>query len=103
MLNLAMAFGQDIAQSAIQIGATASNASNAIWVLAVAWGAVANIGYCVLLLVRNGTVSAFGTPRSAGHWLMGALMGALLVCGVTVYGSGPLLSASGVRFLGGPF
>ncbi len=88
MLNLAMAFGQDIARRAVELGATTYHASNAIWVIAVAFGAIANTGYCILLLVRNGTASVFRARGTASHWLLGIMMGSLWFGGVTVYGSG---------------
>lgn len=88
MLNLAMAFGQDIARRAIDLGATTSHASNAIWVIAVACGAIANTGYCIFLLVRNRTASVFRGRGTASHWLLGAMMGSLWFGGVTVYGGG---------------
>lgn len=88
MLNLAMAFGEDITHSAIELGATSSKAPNSIWVLAVAFGAIANVGYCVWLLIRNRTSRAFRAPKSLSHWMMGVLMGGLWFGGVTIYGSG---------------
>jgi len=88
MLNLAMAFGHDIAARAATLGASPSNASNAIWALAVALGAFANVGYCLMLLIRNGTSRVLVAPRSASHWWLAILMGALWFSGVNVYGRG---------------
>lgn len=102
MLNLAMAFGEDIARQAVNLGASALNASNAIWVLAVAFGAIANAGYCIWLLIRNRTASALGKPGTLGHWVLGALMGALWFGGVTVYGSAATALGSWGAILGWP-
>jgi len=102
MLNLAMAFGQDIAVQAVALGASASNAPNAIWVLAVACGAIANVGYCVFLLIRNGTGSVLLASDSLSHWFMGALMGAVWYWGITVYGRGATALGSWGAVLGWP-
>jgi L-rhamnose-H+ transport protein len=102
MLNLAMAFGQDIARSAIELGATRTSASNAIWVLAVAFGAIANAGYCIWLLIRNRTGRLLMAPRSVRYWALGILMGALWFGGVTIYGSGAAALGSWGAILGWP-
>lgn len=102
MLNLAMAFGRDIAAHAVELGASVSNAANAIWVLAVAFGAIANVGYCVFLLIRNRTGSVLRAPNSVSHWLMGTLMGAVWFAGITVYGRGAAALGAWGAVLGWP-
>jgi L-rhamnose-H+ transport protein len=102
MLNLAMAFGQEIATRAIELGGTKSNASNAIWALAVAFGALANAGYCITLLLRNRSASAFRAPNTANHWLLGALMGGLWYGGITLYGHGASALGTWGTVLGWP-
>jgi L-rhamnose-H+ transport protein len=102
MLNLAMAFGQDIAARAAALGASASNASNAIWALAVALGSIANVAYCVTLLIRNRSARVFFAPRSAGHWSLGVLMGALWFSGVNVYGRGAAMLGEWGAVMGWP-
>ena len=102
MLNLAMAFGRDIARQAVNLGANVANASNAIWVLAVAFGAIANAGYCIWLLARNRTAAVLMKPSTLSHWALGALMGALWFGGVTVYGSAATALGSWGAILGWP-
>lgn len=56
MLNLALAFGSDIAHRAQTVGgASEAMASNAVWAIAVLSGAVANLVYCSYLLTSKGT------------------------------------------------
>lgn len=88
MLNLSFAFGAEIAVHAVSQGATPVNAVNAIWVLALASGALVNVGYCATLLHRNATAAVLKAPGTGMHWLMGVLMGTLWMSGVAVYGSG---------------
>jgi L-rhamnose-H+ transport protein len=102
MLNLAMAFGHNIAVRATALGASPLNASNAIWALAVALGAIANVGYCVVLLVRNRSGQAFFATRSASHWWLGVLMGALWFSGVNVYGRGAAMLGGWGAVMGWP-
>jgi L-rhamnose-H+ transport protein len=56
MLNLALAFGSDIADRAQTVGgASETMASNAVWAIAVLSGSIANIGYCSYLLSSKGS------------------------------------------------
>jgi L-rhamnose-H+ transport protein len=88
MLNLALAFGAPVAETATRNGATIAAAQNAIWALAVSAGAVANIGYTLLLLFKNQSWGKFAEGRSVGGLLLAAAMGALWMGGISVYGSG---------------
>ena len=75
MLNFSFAFGGELQQRALAAGASRDAASNAIWPLCLTAGLIANAGYSILLLRRNGTWGLFrGAP---GHWLKGGLMGLL--------------------------
>jgi L-rhamnose-H+ transport protein len=88
MLNLAFAFGAPVAEAAAHSGATPSAAQNAIWALAVGAGSLPNIGYTLLLLFRNKSWGGFGAAGSGRNLLLAAVMGALWMAGIMVYGSG---------------
>jgi len=85
MVNYAFAFGQDIAAQAIQQGVSPARAAYAVWPVALAGGLLPNLAYCIYLLFRNRTWSAF-----RGHWLrdgsMGALMGIFWMGAMAIYG-----------------
>lgn len=88
MLNLALAFGSPIVDAAMRAGVTQSAAQNAIWALAVGAGSLANIGYTVWLLCRNGNWRQFGKGAAARNWLAAVAMGVLWIAGIILYGAG---------------
>ncbi|MFQ5684678.1 MAG: L-rhamnose/proton symporter RhaT, partial [Candidatus Binatia bacterium] len=88
MLNFSLAFGEGIAQRAVELGAEPASAPNAIWALAVCSGFVVNAGYCSYLLLRNKTWGGFSERGTAPYWVLGIVMGALWMFGISVYGMG---------------
>lgn len=87
MLNFSFAFGGELQQRALAAGASRDAASNAIWPLCLTAGLIANAGYSVLLLGRNGTWRLF-RGASAAYWFWGFLMGLLCFGSFIVYGAG---------------
>jgi L-rhamnose-H+ transport protein len=87
MLNFSFAFGDELQQRALAAGASQNAASNAIWCLCLTAGLIANAGYSMVLLQRNGTWKLFGRAPSS-HWLWGSLMGLLCFGSFIVYGAG---------------
>jgi L-rhamnose-H+ transport protein len=88
MLNLALAFGAPIADSAVKNGASAAGGQNAVWALAVGAGALVNISYTLSLLFRGRSWGAYRGAGNARSWLAAAAMGILWMLGVVVYGAG---------------
>lgn len=88
MLNFSLAFGESITERAVELGAKPTSAPNAIWALAVGSGFVVNAGYCLHLLLRNKSWGAFGDRGTSSYWLLGTMMGALWMFGISVYGMG---------------
>jgi L-rhamnose-H+ transport protein len=86
MLNFTFVFGAELQRMALARGAAPGLASNAIWPLALTAGAITNAGYAWLLLKRNRTAAELKGP--AGHWALGAAMGALCFASFLVYGQG---------------
>jgi len=86
MLNFSFAFGDELQQRALAAGATRDAASNAIWCLCLTSGLIANAGYSVLLLNRNGGWKKFSTAPA--NWMWGSLMGLLCFGSFIVYGAG---------------
>jgi L-rhamnose-H+ transport protein len=88
MLNFSFAFGSEIAANAVKHGASPSNATNAIWALALLGGFISNGGYCILRLTKNNSWSKFQSPDATKLWLLAALMGILWTGGILLYGRG---------------
>jgi L-rhamnose-H+ transport protein len=102
MLNLAMAFGQDIGRRAVEAGAKSANASTAILVLAVASGAVSCVAYCTWLLVKKRTFPVLSDSSARRGWWLGALMGALFFGGIYIYGRGSTAMGNWGAIVGWP-
>ncbi len=85
MLNLAFAFGQGIAEEAIQQGASPLVAGCAVWPIALLGGLIPNATYSLWLLSRNHTWKHFKCARCLDLWL-GCLMGILWMGAFAVYG-----------------
>jgi L-rhamnose-H+ transport protein len=85
MLNFALAFGEPILKRAVQPGgASPANATYAVWVIALLGGLPVNLLYCVYLLNRNKTWSAF-LSRSY-DWVGAVLMGLMWMGSIALYG-----------------
>jgi L-rhamnose-H+ transport protein len=86
MINYSFAWGQPIAEQAIQSGVSPASASYAVWPIGLAGGLLPNLAYCILLLGRNRTWAAFRGP-----WLpdagMASLMALLWMGAMAAYGA----------------
>jgi L-rhamnose-H+ transport protein len=88
MLNFSFAFGSEIRDNAIRMGAPASQAVNAIWVVALAGGFISNGGYCAVLLTKNKTWSRFWERGALSQCGLSFAMGILWTGGLLLYGWG---------------
>ena len=88
MLNFSFVFGDELRLRALQAGASSAMAANPVWALTVTGGFVANFIYCVYLLNKNRTWSAFHEGNAFANWPLGLSMGLLWFGGTVVYGIG---------------
>jgi L-rhamnose-H+ transport protein len=89
MLNFGFVFGEEMRQLTLRAGATTAMSGNGIWALAVTCGCLPNAAYCIYLLNKNHTWSAFRETTSGFGYALGAsFMGLLWYGGVVVYGMG---------------
>jgi len=96
MMNFAFAFSEPISQAAVNLGATASNALNAVWLITLAGGFIPNLAYTGFLLNRNRTWGNYLLPKTRSFWLIGLGMAVLWFVGLLFYGWG----AAGMGTLG---
>lgn len=96
MLNYSFAFGSEITTQAIRLGASPTEAVNAIWAVALVGGFVSNGGYCLIRLNRNQTWGEFQKNGALVNCALATLMGVLWTGGLLFYGWG----ASGMGNLG---
>jgi L-rhamnose-H+ transport protein len=97
MMNFSFVFGDELRVRALQSGASNAMAANPIWALTLTAGFVANFLYCMYLLNKNRTWSAFREGNPSSYWLLGILTGLLWFGGTLLYGMG----AASLGSLGG--
>jgi L-rhamnose-H+ transport protein len=86
--NLGFAFGSAITASAVRHGAAEGSAPNLLWAVITLPLFACNASYCAYLLERRRSFHKFLQWRSASHYLLAALMGALWLGGMVFYGIG---------------
>jgi L-rhamnose-proton symport protein (RhaT) len=88
MLNMAFAFSQPVVKAGMEAGASSTGALNAVWMVALGGGFIANAGYTGYLLIRNKTWANFTLPGTGRAWAIGLGMAILWTGGVVLYGRG---------------
>ncbi len=88
MLNLAFAFSQGVSKAAVEIGASESGGLNAVWMIALVGGFIANGIYTAYVLTRNRTWKNYFFPRTGAFWFYGLGMALLWYGGLVLYGRG---------------
>lgn len=91
MLNFALNFSEQIKAAASAAGASDTGRTDLVWAITLIGAFAANLAYCAVLLTRNGTWSNYARRATGSHWFHGALMGALWMLSMTVYGRAAVL------------
>ena len=86
MLNLAFNFSQSIKDASLAVGATESSAADPVWALTLLGGLTTNVVYCSILLTSNRTWNDYTKPRTLSHWFLAALMAAIWMPSIALYG-----------------
>jgi L-rhamnose-H+ transport protein len=86
-LNFGFTYGNSITQRAQILGASASNAPNALWMVLMMAGFVANTFYCCYLLFTKGTWEKYGT-ETLRYFSWAFVMAALWIASLVAYGCG---------------
>jgi len=95
MFNFGYAFGTPIQRAAMSLGATADNATNAVWLVMLPAGGIVNLTYCYYLARRIRTVERF-FQGAARDWVSAVSMAVMWTGSVVLYGWG----ANGLGKLG---
>lgn len=91
-LNLGFAFSGDIIRKSIERGAGPATGGYAVWSLALAAGFLPNLFYCLYLLFRQRTFTAFFQKEWLRETLLAVSMAVLWLSGVLLYGAGATLA-----------
>jgi L-rhamnose-H+ transport protein len=102
LVNFALIYGTEITQKAQGMGAGPLSAINALWALVFTANYLANVGYCIYLILRNGSVGQLFEKGTVTYWGRAILMGILWAGGVVVYGAGAYKLGRYGAFIGFP-
>jgi L-rhamnose-H+ transport protein len=86
-LNFSFAFGSGIAGAAVAAGASKTNATYAVWAIAMLGGMVPNLAYALIRCARNDSWRRFAMSPQTDIPL-GILMGTLFMGSTALYGMG---------------
>lgn len=100
-VNLGLAFGSPLAEAARAAGASALNASNAVWLPLMLAGAMPNLLYCLWLLGKNRTVRRF-PAGGASHWALAFVMAVFWFGSTLLYGLSTVTLGAWGAILGWP-
>lgn len=88
--NLGFAFGHEISQRALELGAGPTGSGSAIWSVILLPVFLCNFLYSLYLLRKNRSTPLFREPGTGHYWGLAILMGVLWMGGMAAYGSGAL-------------
>ena len=86
--NLALTLGSEITQRARELGATDLGSVNALWAVAISPLFLTSAAYCLFLMRRGNSFRTFRQPGTGYYWLLVAIMGAVQMAGIALYGFG---------------
>jgi L-rhamnose-H+ transport protein len=102
LVNFAFIYGTEITHQARNSGADPLSAINAIWALVFTANYLANVGYCVYLIFRNGNAKKLFASGTGSYWLRAIFMGVFWSGGIVVYGVGAYKLGKYGAFVGFP-
>jgi L-rhamnose-H+ transport protein len=86
LFNFSMAFGGTLMAKAARAGSQPAWAQLAAWTPFLLAGAVMNVGYCGVRLLRGKTYRQFAVHGTISYWLRGILMAVLWLGSALLYG-----------------
>ena len=96
VFNIGFTLAQPIAKYGRDAGLSQFASTNLIWIVMLAAGSAANLGFCLYLLFKNRSVGKFAQRGSARLYLLALAMGLLWGGSIFVYGAAaPRLGALG--------
>jgi L-rhamnose-H+ transport protein len=87
IFNIGYSLALPIAATGTSLGLSQFTATNCIWVLMLAAGAVPNLVYCGFLMRRHATGALLAAPSSARAWSLSVAMGLLWGGSIFLYGA----------------
>ncbi|MBN2210808.1 MAG: hypothetical protein JW709_05365 [Sedimentisphaerales bacterium] len=85
-VNFSLHFGDDIATSAKNLGASDVSANNAMWALVFTGNYLVNFIYALILMIKNKTTKLIFTHGKPMYWFWALFMGITWPIGITLMG-----------------
>jgi L-rhamnose-H+ transport protein len=86
--NVGMAFGGNVIRSAETLGVSQALSGNTVWALLFTLGFVANLAYCLYLMLRNNTLGQYWNRETPRNLRLSALMALMWIGSFYLYGAG---------------
>lgn len=102
LLNVGFANATPVALEAEKMGAITRNSSLAAWVVVLLGAFIMNLGYAVVLLLKNNSWNSFRVPSSGNAYKWAILAGLFWFAALGIYGQGSALMGTMGPIIGWP-
>ncbi len=86
--NVGMAFGGNVISSAEALGISHSSSGNVVWALLFTFGFVANLAYCLYLMIAKHSFGQYWNSETPRNLALAALMALMWIGSFYLYGAG---------------
>jgi L-rhamnose-H+ transport protein len=86
--NVGMAFGGNVIRSAVAFGVSQASSGNTVWALLFTLGCVANLAYCLYLMISKRTLRQCWNRETPRNVALSALMALMWIGSFYLYGAG---------------
>ncbi len=86
--NVGMAFGGNVISSAVALGVSQVSSGNTVWALLFTLGCVANLAYCLYLMISKRTLGQYWNREAPRNLGLSALMALMWIGSFYLYGAG---------------
>jgi L-rhamnose-H+ transport protein len=86
--NVGVAFGGNVVSAAESEGVSQAASGNTVWALLFTFGFVANVTYCLYLMITRKTLAQYWNPETARNLGLSALMALMWIGSFYLYGAG---------------
>jgi L-rhamnose-H+ transport protein len=86
--NVGMAYAKNVTTVAETMGIPQSSSSNTVWALLFTLGSVANLGYCLYLMLSKNTFRRYWNAETPRNLALSAMMALMWIGSFYLYGAG---------------
>jgi len=86
--NVGVAFGRNVVSAAESLGVSPAASGNTVWALLFTFGFVANVTYCLYLIITRKTLAQYWNPETPRNLGLSALMALMWIGSFYLYGAG---------------